>query len=105
MPVVVPGAVITATIQTGNVSKTVTSVLIASVQILAANPMRKGFVVFNNSANSCYISPDNPVIAASCMRLVATFASWEVYGPAVYTGALYCIRNSGSGNVTVWELT
>ncbi len=91
-------------VQVSGLVKTITNVLLASVQIVPANPDRKGLVIFNNSANSCYVSPENPAVAASCMRLIATFASWECYGPTVYTGPLYCIRNSGSGNVTVWEL-
>ena len=85
-------------------TKTVTTVATASLQIAPANLNRRGFVVFNNSANSCYVTWENPAVAAQCVRLIPTFASWECYGPSVYAGALFCIRNAGTGAVTVWEI-
>ncbi len=84
--------------------KTVTTVATQSVQIAAQNLNRQGFVIFNNSANSCYVSWESPAVAAQCIRIIPTYASWECYGPGVYAGALYCIRNSGTGAVTVWEI-
>lgn len=107
LPVAVQGTVPTASpyFTSSTPVKTVTSVLMASVQIAAANPDRKGFIIFNNSANSTYIGFANPVVAANCARVIATFTSWDWVYPLCYTGPIYAIRNSGSGAVTVWEFT
>lgn len=89
--------------QTSSLTKTATNVLTSSIKIASANAKRIAFIVFNNSANSCYVCFENPAIAAGCARIIATFTSWEYFYPVIYTGDIYCIRNSGTGNCVVWE--
>lgn len=79
-----------------------TNVLLSSVQIAPANPNRKGFIVFNNSTNSTYVTMGATSSSASCTKLIATFTSWECYSP--YTGVLSAIRNAGSGNAVFYDL-
>ncbi len=81
------------------------NVATTSVVIAPANPNRRGFIVFNNSANSGYISFAATSVASECTRLIATFTSWEMLTPIAYTGALSAIRNSGTGAMTVYEFT
>ncbi len=77
-----------------------------SSQIIAPeNPNRIGFIIFNNSSNSAYVSLADTSIAASCTKLIATFSAWEWAWPISYTGPISAIRNSGSGNMVVWEFT
>lgn len=81
-----------------------TNVVTTSVVILPANSNRKGFIIFNNSANSTYVTFGPTSVASTCTRLIPTYASWEVTQGAVYTGAISAIRNSGTGIITVYEL-
>jgi hypothetical protein len=81
-----------------------TNVLLASVVICQANPNRKGFIIFNNSANSTYVTFGATSSSATCTYLIATFASLTVNSGCIYTGVMSAIRNSGSGVVTVYEL-
>jgi hypothetical protein len=88
----------------GSIIVTQVNVLLVSAQLVAANANRKGFVIFNNSANSVYVTEGPTSVAANCTRLIATFTSWENVAGAVWTGAISAIRNSGSGVCTVFEL-
>ncbi len=83
---------------------TTTNVLLASVQIAAANSSRKGFVIYNNGANTVYISFANPATSAACVLPIATFQPGIFMYPICYSGALYAIRNAGSGACSVWEI-
>lgn len=80
------------------------NVLLASVVIAAANPNRLGFIIFNNSSNSVYVTFGATSVAAACTQLVATFSSWVCMSSVSYTGVISAIRNAGSGVVTVHEL-
>lgn len=83
----------------------VVNVLTASLVIAPANANRKGFVIFNNSSNSCYVSLAGTSVASTCTRLIATFTSWEFFPQFCYQGAISAIRNAGSGGIAVWEFT
>ena len=83
--------------------KTSTPVVTASIKIANINKNRKGFVVFNNSSNSVYITYGETAVAATCTRILATFNQFESFSTTCWTGEMYAIRNSGSGQVTVWE--
>lgn len=90
-----------------NVNPVVTTVGTTSDRILpvAYNRRRLGFVVFNNSSNSLYVSFTDPAQVTQCVRIVELYSSWEVYGPsAVWQGELHAIRGAGTGAVTVWEM-
>lgn len=81
-----------------------TNVLLISIVVLPANPNRKGFILYNNSANSVYVTYGATSSSASCTRLIPTFASWEVTQGCIYTGIISAIRNAGSGTVVAYEL-
>jgi hypothetical protein len=80
------------------------TVALLSVPVLAANANRVGFVIYNNSANSVYICLGPTASGVGCHKILATFASWECYGPVCYTGAMSAIRNAGTGQLNIVEL-
>jgi hypothetical protein len=86
------------------IKKTTTSVLTASKVVCEANPKRKGFYIWNNSANSVYLSFEGTASSAGPTKILATFTTWEVINGAIWQGVISGIRNSGSGNIVVWEL-
>lgn len=79
------------------------TVLLVSLVIAPANANRKGFIIWNNSANSCYVTLGPVSTSSTCARLIPTFASWEFYQG--WTGQISAIRNAGTGAIAVWELT
>lgn len=85
------------------VTKTMTSsVGTVSTLVSERNSARRGFVLFNNSANSCYLSLSTASVAAHCAAIVPTFNQFVF--PYPYVGEISVIRNSGSGVCTLWEL-
>lgn len=92
-------------VRVSEVRKTTTaSITTASVLVSPGDKRRLGFYIWNNSANSVYLSFDTVSTSASPTRILATFATWESVGGICYTGPISAIRNSGSGTVTLWEL-
>lgn len=89
--------------QSNEAKQTITTVGNTSVKIANKNPYRQGLIIFNNSSNSMYVSFKGPAVAANCIRVIASYSSWEYQLPVCYTGEIYAIRNSGTGAVTVWE--
>lgn len=83
---------------------TVTPVAVASAVIAQPNPRRIAFIIYNNSANSVYISYGATAVSAQCTRIIATYTQVEVNATVCYTGVLSAIRNTGTGNVIVTEL-
>lgn len=76
-----------------------------SVQIAPANLSRKGLIIWNQSANSIYISYTSPANSATNMTaIIPTYAAWIMPLP-VYTGAIYATRNAGTGFTLTTELT
>lgn len=76
-----------------------------SVLIAPANAARKGLYLYNNSANTIYVSFATTCNSSNFMTFpIATFATWAMPLP-IYTGALAGIRNSGTGTIIVTELT
>lgn len=89
-----------------NNSRLITSPVIttSSVLIVGANNQRIGLWLYNNSANSVYISVTGPANSSTNMSfLVATFATWYMPADLIYTGAVYGIRNAGTGRVLATE--
>lgn len=73
--------------------------------ILAANPLRKGLILYNNSANSVYVALGSAANSSTNMTFIlATFAHL-IFPSPIYLGAIYGIRNSGTGTVLSTELT
>lgn len=75
----------------------------SSQQILAANPNRKGIMIYNNSSNSVYITLQGPASGTGCHLILAAFATWFSPGPVIWRGPLYAIRNAGSGALNIVE--
>lgn len=77
------------------------------VKLMDANPNRVGFVITNNSTNSLYVGPTNPPSGAKQFFQLASNAGptcmVQCFGPLIWTGELWCLRNSGTGGVTGYE--
>ncbi len=81
------------------------SILLVSQLIIAANPDRKGLIIYNNSANSVYLAYGSPASSSTNMtRILPTFTQFIMEVP-IYTGPIYGIRNAGSGTCLVTQLT
>lgn len=80
------------------------SITNSSVLVVGANPNRKGFIVWNNSANSVYLSFATTSSSATPTYILGAFTSWVYQGLIIYQGPISGIRNTGSGTVTVYEL-
>lgn len=78
-----------------------------STLLIAANPNRKALFLWNNSANSIYLSYALTSNSSTPTFILATFATFGPgnYGPVVWTGPISGIRNAGTGSVTVYEVT
>lgn len=103
-----PSGVIT-TVSTGSgltatsMTQTITNVALVSVVIAAANANRKGFIIYNNSANSVYMTYGATTNSATPTAILATFAHYQ-QGVTNYTGQISAIRNAGTGNCIFNEL-
>lgn len=72
--------------------------------IAVANPARIAFFVWNNSANSIYLTFGPTSSSATPTFILATFATYPNLGPVIWTGAISATRNAGAGNATVYEI-
>lgn len=103
LPVNPVTVVATATV---SVSPVITT---SSVKIVNANPARKALVLYNNSANSVYLSTATPATSGTNLfYILPTFTQvslTQLMPNTVYTGAIYGIRNAGTGSVVVTEFT
>jgi hypothetical protein len=93
-------------IYAANTKYTVTaSITTVSAAVVPANPSRLGILIYNNSANSVYINFGATASSSNAMCvLIATFTTYQMLGPAIYTGQISGIRNAGSGTLLVTEL-
>ncbi len=107
LSVKLPGTqAVSLTAPTGVAVITTTGVIATTGQLLiAANPNRKGFYLYNNSANSIYVTFGSPPCAGSNITFIlATFAQFVETMPVHYTGPLCGMHNAGSGTVTITEI-
>lgn len=81
------------------------SVTTSSVQILAANPDRIALFIYNNSANSGYLTLGATSTSSTPTFILGTFAqfTWP-FASIIYTGAISAIRNAGLGTFTCTEI-
>ena len=78
---------------------------LTSTLVIAANPNRLGLVIYNNSANSLYLAYGSAANSNTNMtRILATYTQFAMEFP-IYSGAIYGIRNSGSGICMCTEIT
>lgn len=81
------------------------SIALVSTRIIAANPNRRGLILYNNGANSVYVALGSPANSNTNMTfIIATFAHLILPLP-IYTGDIYGVRNAGAGVVLSTELT
>ncbi len=86
-----------------------TALLTTSAVIAAANPKRKGCVVYNGGTTTAYVSLALTAVAASCTYAVPAGQSQIIdFCGAIWGGAISAIRtntdNKGVNGVTVYEL-
>lgn len=80
------------------------SVATVSVQLIGTNDSRRFFMLYNNSANSCYINFNQAASSNTCSVIIPTFATWSwPSSVAFYTGPVTAIRNAGTGTIIVTE--
>ncbi len=73
------------------------------VQIVGANSLRKWIKLYNNSSNSVYLSlMPNCNSSTTLFAIVPTFANYDM--SVNWQGAIYGIRNAGTGNVVATEM-
>lgn len=76
-------------------------------KLMDANPNRLGFCVYNNSTNSLYVGPANSPAGGRLFAQPATNAGptalQTFFGPMIWTGEVWVIRNSGTGGVVGYE--
>ncbi len=74
-----------------------------STLLAPSNANRKGFTLWNNSANSIYITFAATSSSATPTFILATFQTLSFM--FAYSGPIAGIRNAGTGSVTIWEFT
>ncbi len=63
-----------------------------------------GFMLYNNSGNSCYVNFGATATSSACSIIIPTFAAWSWPFPHFcYVGPISAIRNAGSGTIIVTE--
>lgn len=72
-----------------------------SVLVMNDNPNRKGFMLYNNSSNSVYVTFGATSASNACSVIIASFQQFIFMSP--YVGKISGIRNAGTGNVIVTE--
>lgn len=76
----------------------------SSSLIVPRNPARRGFVIYNNSKHSVYLTYGSISTSDACTRILEGFTQFESLGPVIYTGEISAIRNGGNGTLTVTEI-
>ncbi len=77
------------------------------VRLFPVNTNRVGFTIYNNSTNSLYVGPNNSPAGGRLFFQLATnagpTAAAQCFGPTVWTGEVWVLRNSGTGGVVGYE--
>lgn len=76
---------------------------LTSTVLIGSNPLRKGFMLYNNSSNSCYVTYGSTSASSTCSFILASFANYTHQSYCAYVGPLAAIRNAGTGTVVVTE--
>lgn len=79
------------------------NVALSSVLISPANSSRRGFILYNNSANSVYITLAPTSGSSTCSLIIASFSNYTFSSFVSYIGPISAIRNAGTGSVIVTE--
>jgi hypothetical protein len=88
----------------GSVTGNVTTVLVSmtGVQLLAANNVRKGSTIYNQSSNAMYVALRPTASTVSFTLIVAVSGYYEA--PFAYNGAVYGVCGV-SGTTGLWYVT
>lgn len=108
-PVVLPSdqsAIPISTAQDFSDTATVTSVSVSTVVVtlLSSNANRKGFIIYNNGTTQVFIKFGTGATTSSFTLVLNGSGFYESSKP-IYRGAITAIRNAGTANVLVTELT
>jgi len=74
------------------------TVTTSATQILASNPGRRMFSIYNNGSNIVYIAPDGNVTTSNGTPILPQ-ASYTQNGSRMWMGAWYGITSTGSSDV------
>lgn len=74
-----------------------------SLKILDDTFDRKGAVLFNDSANSAYITYGPSATVLSPTKVIGPYADWHLPGPAIWCGEISAIREDGTGSLVITE--
>lgn len=97
---------------TARLSEILTAAIPANtpVKLFSVNANRVGYTVYNNSTNSLYVGPNNSPAGGRLFFQLGTNAGTapslpvvQCFGPNVWTGELWVVRNSGTGGVVGYE--
>lgn len=106
VPVAVTGTV-TTNLQANTAVRSIVLVGNVSILILAANPLRKGFILTNLGGTNLFVSFGTAPTTANYQIALSTSVPNERFEQmnTVYTGDIFAIRASGSTNVSITEFT
>lgn len=71
--------------------------------IIAANPERKGVIVYNYSAVNVFVGPDANVTVSNGIPLLPRANVDWIGLDSSYRGAIYAVATSGTADVRYWE--
>ncbi|OIP78086.1 MAG: hypothetical protein AUK48_02400 [Oscillatoriales cyanobacterium CG2_30_44_21] len=78
----------------------------SSQQLIAANPNRKGFSIFNNSSRIVYLGvTTNVSTTANYFTRIPANSLYEWSFASIYTGAVFAIGNGANAICHVLEIT
>lgn len=89
--------------RTPNIKITAQFVAQQSQVLVSANANRRCLYIWNNGANSMYLTFGPTSNSSTPTTLVPTFSSFIMTGLPIYTGIISAIRNAGSGGTTAYE--
>lgn len=79
------------------------SVGVASAQVLAANPSRRGLILVNTSVNAISIAFDQAAVLNSGITLAANGGSFTMTVPSFNQGAINAIAAGAASNLAIQE--
>ena len=74
------------------------SVTSAATLILASNPGRRMFVIYNNGSNAVYVGPDAAITSSNATPILPQ-SSFTQNGSRMFMGAWYGVTVTGSSDV------
>lgn len=91
--------------QSNTQAKSSVAAAITTSQLLAANPNRLGFTIFNDSTADLKISLGDPASATNFTVKVRADGYYEQLEGTIFTGAIHGIWSAANGAARITELT